>query len=175
MEVELRRHDHKYGKAGWKASSIYALRRYTDAAMASLRTALNDNSTFKVIQQCADVANYCMMMADQAGGIPGFQSTIDNSMTGRQLQVLMAIKEFQDANRGRAPTYREIAKVMEYEIPKSGSVGAIQNMLKNLSDMGFVRYATKSERNMKPKRKGDTQVRPGGVCILTKLGRRVFK
>ena len=69
MERELRANDELRGRAGWKDMPAAELLRMLDVDAAKLRFALGSGDTAKIIEQCADVANMAMMIADVSGGL----------------------------------------------------------------------------------------------------------
>ncbi len=64
MERELRTNDARRGAAGWKGMTAAELLRMLDVDAAKLRFALGAGDATKAIEQCADVANMAMMIAD---------------------------------------------------------------------------------------------------------------
>lgn len=64
MERELRTNDARRGAEGWKGMTAAELLRMLDVDAAKLRFALGAGDATKAIEQCADVANMAMMIAD---------------------------------------------------------------------------------------------------------------
>lgn len=70
MELELRTHDRDWGPRGWKGTAPLQLVDGLDADLLKLKQALKRGDLAKVIEQCADVANMAMMIADTLDGLP---------------------------------------------------------------------------------------------------------
>lgn len=87
MESELRKNDHK---SPWSDESIYWLGERLDEEVKELHEAIVDpKSTWeKVVSEAADVANFCMMIADNAGGLerPSDDDLTASASRERQLQ-----------------------------------------------------------------------------------------
>jgi NTP pyrophosphatase (non-canonical NTP hydrolase) len=62
MEQKLRVNDHK---DGWHDCKFDALFERLLEETEELRMALQQRSGLAIIEECADVANFCMMLADR--------------------------------------------------------------------------------------------------------------
>lgn len=75
MDLALAKHDHDRGTHGWQRAQSYLYDRLLDE-LAELRNALMDDSKnqdpSRILKEAADVANYCMMIADNAGAFQYF-------------------------------------------------------------------------------------------------------
>lgn len=69
MERELRTNDERRGRARWKDMSAIDLLSGLHRDAVKLHDALLAGDTAKIVEQCADVANMAMMIADVSGGL----------------------------------------------------------------------------------------------------------
>ena len=70
MEAKLRRHDHDRGRKGWEDSDIMVLADRIDDERCELLRALQRDAAPDVIAgECADVANFALMVADVRTGL----------------------------------------------------------------------------------------------------------
>jgi len=70
MELELRTHDKDWGPRGWKGTAPLQLLDGLERDLLKLKQALKRGDTPKAVEQCADVANMAMMLADTLDGLP---------------------------------------------------------------------------------------------------------
>jgi hypothetical protein len=61
MEKKLIKNSHK---SGWQSLSRKQILRRIEQEVGELRTAIDMGSKVAIIDECADVANFCMMMHD---------------------------------------------------------------------------------------------------------------
>jgi len=66
MELKLRRNDHK---GGWQHMTPMELLERLEGEVRELRQAIYEGDPLDIAQECADVANYAMMIADVTEGI----------------------------------------------------------------------------------------------------------
>lgn len=66
MELKLRKNDHK---GGWKNLTRTQLMAFLDEEVQEIREALAAGDPLDIAQECADVCNYAMMIADNEGGL----------------------------------------------------------------------------------------------------------
>ncbi len=66
MELKLRKNDHK---GGWKHLMREQLLAFLDGEVAELREALLQGDPLDIAQECADICNYAMMIADNEEGL----------------------------------------------------------------------------------------------------------
>ena len=66
MELKLRKNDHK---GGWSTVTPFTLLDLLEGEVKELREALRHGDPLDIAQECADVANYAMMVADVTEGI----------------------------------------------------------------------------------------------------------
>jgi NTP pyrophosphatase (non-canonical NTP hydrolase) len=67
LEARLREYDEERGESGWQRSTWSRLRASLRSELDELEKTLDEaalQSTASVIEKLADVANYCMMIAD---------------------------------------------------------------------------------------------------------------
>ena len=65
MEEALRANDHKLG---WESLTPSSLIRRCEEELYELRQALADGDPVKIVKECADAANFLMMLADNIAG-----------------------------------------------------------------------------------------------------------
>lgn len=72
MEEKLRKHDGDYGPEGWRAASLRRLQHLLQEELDELQRSLQNHDLLAVdvARECADVANFAMMIADVCGGLP---------------------------------------------------------------------------------------------------------
>lgn len=64
MERELRAHDTEHGGSSWQAGAdLDHLMAKADATFIKMLDAYHDGQSSRLIEQAADVANMCMMIA----------------------------------------------------------------------------------------------------------------
>ncbi|MGE5572976.1 MAG: hypothetical protein ACM3ZU_08170 [Bacteroidota bacterium] len=63
MEHKLRRNDHK---PDWRTCSLAYLRGRLNQELAELDEAVQSGDPYRIYDECADVANFAMMIADRA-------------------------------------------------------------------------------------------------------------
>lgn len=61
MEDKLKQNEHK---GGWKEESIEFLKMYMILEYHEVREAFQKGSPDEIIDECVDLANYCMMIVD---------------------------------------------------------------------------------------------------------------
>lgn len=66
MELKLRKNDFK---GGWSNVPVHKLLDLLEAEVRELREAVESGDPLDIAQECADVANYAMMVADVSEGI----------------------------------------------------------------------------------------------------------
>lgn len=66
MELKLRKNDYK---GGWQDVSAAKLLELLEGEVKELREALAEGDALDIAQECADIANYAMMIADVTEGI----------------------------------------------------------------------------------------------------------
>jgi hypothetical protein len=62
MEQKLRKNDHK---RNWKELSVKELKAGFESELNELGDAFDDYNSEDIVEECVDVANYCMMIADK--------------------------------------------------------------------------------------------------------------
>lgn len=66
MELKLRKNDHK---GGWSDTTLETLLELLEDEVRELRDAIRNGDPLDIAQECADVGNYAMMIADNSEGI----------------------------------------------------------------------------------------------------------
>ena len=66
MELKLRKNDHK---GGWSDMTPSQLLDLLETEVQELRGAINEGDPLDIAQECADVCNFAMMIADVSEGI----------------------------------------------------------------------------------------------------------
>lgn len=67
MEQKLKENE---GKGGWENNSFDSLLELMDSEVSELKHSIRvDGSDRKIIRECADVANFAMMIADNTNGL----------------------------------------------------------------------------------------------------------
>lgn len=61
METGMLKHDNDWGD-GWKDMTFWRAKLWFDKAVGKLIIAIFKHDQIAVCQQCADIANFCMMM-----------------------------------------------------------------------------------------------------------------
>lgn len=69
MEAKLRENDHK-GSCGWQSCSRGYLLRRLATEIRELRAVVKSGKADQVAAEAADVANFCMMLAENEGAPP---------------------------------------------------------------------------------------------------------
>lgn len=65
MEAKLDQNRHKGGPEGWRALDLTTLQKLLSDEVAELNGALALGNSAAIVSECADVANFAMMIADK--------------------------------------------------------------------------------------------------------------